>query len=137
MTPDAQTQAEFRLLVRSWTPEQAYQFLRGIDEQVRNVHDLAREIIWQEHPKLAPPIRPVDIEAQDREARAANIAAQNQVLADLIEQQEALTARLAAAPPPFYTPAFYEQAQSDYTPCLLYTSPSPRDKRQSRMPSSA
>ena len=26
---------------------------------------------------------------------------------------------------------------SDYTICLLYTSPSPRDKRQSRMPSSA
>ena len=25
----------------------------------------------------------------------------------------------------------------DYNPCLLYTSPSPRDKRQSRMPSSA
>ena len=24
-----------------------------------------------------------------------------------------------------------------YLPCLLYTSPSPRDKRQSRMPSSA
>ena len=24
-----------------------------------------------------------------------------------------------------------------YNPCLLYTSPSPRDKRQSRMPSSA
>ena len=24
-----------------------------------------------------------------------------------------------------------------YFPCLLYTSPSPRDKRQSRMPSSA
>ena len=26
---------------------------------------------------------------------------------------------------------------SGYTACLLYTSPSPRDKRQSRMPSSA
>ena len=25
----------------------------------------------------------------------------------------------------------------NYVPCLLYTSPSPRDKRQSRMPSSA
>ena len=25
----------------------------------------------------------------------------------------------------------------EYEPCLLYTSPSPRDKRQSRMPSSA
>ena len=28
-------------------------------------------------------------------------------------------------------------ALSDGCPCLLYTSPSPRDKRQSRMPSSA
>ena len=26
---------------------------------------------------------------------------------------------------------------ADIYPCLLYTSPSPRDKRQSRMPSSA
>ena len=30
-----------------------------------------------------------------------------------------------------------EQAVTDTYPCLLYTSPSPRDKRQSRMPSSA
>ena len=28
------------------------------------------------------------------------------------------------------------EVEKDYT-CLLYTSPSPRDKRQSRMPSSA
>ena len=28
-------------------------------------------------------------------------------------------------------------AMADYKNCLLYTSPSPRDKRQSRMPSSA
>ena len=28
-------------------------------------------------------------------------------------------------------------AGEDYSACLLYTSPSPRDKRQSRMPSSA
>ena len=27
--------------------------------------------------------------------------------------------------------------KENYQPCLLYTSPSPRDKRQSRMPSSA
>ena len=31
----------------------------------------------------------------------------------------------------------YPPGQSHYTICLLYTSPSPRDKRQSRMPSSA
>ena len=33
------------------------------------------------------------------------------------------------------TPIDFNQPTS--TPCLLYTSPSPRDKRQSRMPSSA
>ena len=30
-----------------------------------------------------------------------------------------------------------EQVQEWYNTCLIYTSPSPRDKRQSRMPSSA
>ena len=35
--------------------------------------------------------------------------------------------------PPFPGP----DGQSIYDSCLLYTSPSPRDKRQSRMPSSA
>ena len=30
-----------------------------------------------------------------------------------------------------------EQFKPEYLNCLLYTSPSPRDKRQSRMPSSA
>ena len=29
------------------------------------------------------------------------------------------------------------QRGTSFLPCLLYTSPSPRDKRQSRMPSSA
>ena len=31
----------------------------------------------------------------------------------------------------------YLKVGDTYRPCLLYTSPSPRDKRQSRMPSSA
>ena len=31
----------------------------------------------------------------------------------------------------------YATAQSDITTCLLYTSPSPRDRQKSRMPSSA
>ena len=31
----------------------------------------------------------------------------------------------------------YEKVDAILSPCLLYTSPSPRDKRQSRMPSSA
>ena len=30
-----------------------------------------------------------------------------------------------------------EETQEEYTDCLLYTSPSPRDMRRSRMPSSA
>ena len=32
---------------------------------------------------------------------------------------------------------FPKRSESHYDTCLLYTSPSPRDKRQSRMPSSA
>ena len=32
---------------------------------------------------------------------------------------------------------FHRKGKRLYTVCLLYTSPSPRDKRQSRMPSSA
>ena len=31
----------------------------------------------------------------------------------------------------------YQKIEGDFDTCLLYTSPSPRDKRQSRMPSSA
>ena len=34
-------------------------------------------------------------------------------------------------------PPFTDATIGAYTFCLLYTSPSPRDKRQSRMPSSA
>ena len=40
----------------------------------------------------------------------------------------------------FLTPIFYAIlgfGDAQYLGCLLYTSPSPRDKRQSRMPSSA
>ena len=36
-----------------------------------------------------------------------------------------------------YEKVFKENSISHYKICLLYTSPSPRDKRQSRMPSSA
>ena len=34
-------------------------------------------------------------------------------------------------------PVFWSIQQGQWRSCLLYTSPSPRDKRQSRMPSSA
>ena len=32
---------------------------------------------------------------------------------------------------------FTKRSESEYDPCLLYTSPSPRDRQKSRMPSSA
>ena len=43
----------------------------------------------------------------------------------------------AIALDPTYTALFSNEAIKGYDTCLLYTSPSPRDKRQSRMPSSA
>ena len=42
-----------------------------------------------------------------------------------------------AGVPGFYTPASVGTPLAEGKDCLLYTSPSPRDKRQSRMPSSA
>ena len=42
-----------------------------------------------------------------------------------------------AAQPALGPDEFRNPILSGYYPCLLYTSPSPRDKRQSRMPSSA
>ena len=39
--------------------------------------------------------------------------------------------------PSAYVHPWYEQTEGPRVGCLLYTSPSPRDKRQSRMPSSA
>ena len=37
---------------------------------------------------------------------------------------------------PRNVPKYHAQVK-DYNPCLLYTSPSPRDRQKSRMPSSA
>ena len=41
--------------------------------------------------------------------------------------------------PPDFQPAwsFKKEVVSQYNDCLLYTSPSPRDRQKSRMPSSA
>ena len=36
-----------------------------------------------------------------------------------------------------YTICIYEMLDVESRPCLLYTSPSPRDRQKSRMPSSA
>ena len=47
------------------------------------------------------------------------------------------TPEAAVEEPVDAAPAAVEAPADDPVPCLLYTSPSPRDKRQSRMPSSA
>ena len=44
---------------------------------------------------------------------------------------------MVPAPEPVGKEQLLEHEQAGYQRCLLYTSPSPRDKRQSRMPSSA
>ena len=44
------------------------------------------------------------------------------------------TSAVGLAPAPIHVPA---TTSSIFSPCLLYTSPSPRDRQKSRMPSSA
>ena len=60
---------------------------------------------------------------------------QEQMLKELLanEAQAARIAKGGCAVPSMLTARRDEDART----CLLYTSPSPRDKRQSRMPSSA
>ena len=45
-----------------------------------------------------------------------------------------LKRQIADQPSPL---GFIKALEAAYTPCLLYTSPSPRDRQKSRMPSSA
>ena len=52
-------------------------------------------------------------------------------------EEHAANARVHASILDLYDNARLAQPTKDNMPCLLYTSPSPRDKRQSRMPSSA
>ena len=57
---------------------------------------------------------------------------------DLLEEAQAQAAAVVAELRPEYDAATVAKiAEAVGTSCLLYTSPSPRDKRQSRMPSSA
>ena len=61
-----------------------------------------------------------------------------QIIGEVAQKRPPKVAEGEPAPPPSYevvASKFVVLAQADT--CLLYTSPSPRDKRQSRMPSSA
>ena len=82
----------------------------------------------------------------EKEAAAAEAAAKNDAVVaktrELVARYKASQAEVedlrskAGAP----DPALVERSRAlaaRYKHCLLYTSPSPRDKRQSRMPSSA
>ena len=54
------------------------------------------------------------------------------ILLEIFENKSVFNANISLNDPKIY----FETIEVDST-CLLYTSPSPRDKRQSRMPSSA
>ena len=59
------------------------------------------------------------------------------VFAESTEDISAVMKFASAEKIPVYTRAAGTGHTGGCVPCLLYTSPSPRDKRQSRMPSSA
>ena len=62
--------------------------------------------------------------------RKANTARNNEIVVALVDQDEATLKRI-------YKTGNQIELIAENKDCLLYTSPSPRDKRQSRMPSSA
>ena len=81
------------------------------------------------------PVEPVGPEAVAAVEPVAQDAAS---VVPLVEEPEALDVPLAVPEVAEVTEVLPEAAEiAEVLDCLLYTSPSPRDKRQSRMPSSA
>ena len=63
--------------------------------------------------------------------------AMDEITERLVAAQEAAIAAVASATDDALTAANENSMKERFTTCLLYTSPSPRDQRGSRMPSSA
>ena len=61
----------------------------------------------------------------------------NTLTQELLEDKYQIAARKSLANHSFFMGASNDNLEEVLKTCLLYTSPSPRDKRQSRMPSSA
>ena len=82
--------------------------------------------------------KPVNIEAFHTHYDTVHMPLVRKVPSLLKAEVEMVTTTYAGEKDDFYMLAhmYYENDESFKT-CLLYTSPSPRDKRQSRMPSSA
>ena len=59
------------------------------------------------------------------------------VIGDLFDQRVAIVFKQDEVPHVIQKQPRTEEAANDFYACLLYTSPSPRDQRGSRMPSSA
>ena len=56
---------------------------------------------------------------------------------DHLSEEEIEVTQNCGTEPPFSGKLLYEKRDGIYKCCLLYTSPSPRDRQKSRMPSSA
>ena len=72
---------------------------------------------------------------RDIEADGAQLDAAPEVMCDAVNLTHLLTSVRAAGSAILKVKE--QSVSARYKACLLYTSPSPRDKRQSRMPSSA
>ena len=82
---------------------------------------------WVEHDPVE--ILNTSTEAVNNVLAELKIKAHDIAVAGITNQRETIVAWDKSTGKPIYN--------AYYTVCLLYTSPSPRDKRQSRMPSSA
>ena len=67
----------------------------------------------------------------------ANFTAGNQSKGSLYDFLKSMGGEKGSAPAAFSLMDVYTQVKANNWSCLLYTSPSPRDRQKSRMPSSA
>ena len=105
------------------------------DEQLtKKIEDTKAELKEDGHIPLTPAMITLP---EFEEERMALMAEEHDILVDLVDHMHALSSRVDQLEQTYKALAIEEKANRQLKDCLLYTSPSPRDRSLSRMPSSA
>ena len=112
--------------------ERFKQTLRNHAEQKTNAIALWGDHLKLDYAALYAGVIDRQQRLRDDRVKVVALALENGVEAMLWDLAALFEGLTCVALPPFFSPA-----QRKYCLCLLYTSPSPRDRQKSRMPSSA
>ena len=116
--------------ISGWGQSGPYKNKPGFGSLIEGMSGLAAMTGWSDRPPLLPPLALADM--------IAGLAGFGGVLSAVIARQNG-SAKGQVVDLSLFEPLFsiLGPMAAEYNACLLYTSPSPRDRTRSRMPSSA